>query len=672
LGYHRNQGSSTGSCSSIATYAGGTYGSFVVGSTSGGVTSATFSANNLNAAGDSYTVSLTQTVGGVESDPATFSTTLDVIAPGAPVLASVPVAIAQAQSPASPFNTNSTSAAFTFSASANPSWPNDDAPSSYQCSVDSGSWAGCVSPLSLTSLADGSHSFRVRALDSLGNTGAASSSVYWKVDTLAPASPTLSAPDGSSFASQADVPFSAGVEAGASLLCSIDSGPYVACPAAGSAPGDRSVITVGYNTTLYYGQGSGATTTAIGLLVGGAPSWLTSASLTNPSVATIDGLFGNRGCSAIRSAFLGQSGFAGLVLGVGLTTYNAFLIDCSNTDVATPSQATRAVFKGLEDGVHTLRVRAVDPAGNASDSTAAVSWTVGTPPPPADTTAPDAPLLLGAPASKTSSTDASIAFSGEDGASFTCSVDGGSYSACFSPKALSGLADGLHSVAVKQSDEVGNTSDAATAFWTVVPPGPPADTTAPDAPLITTTSVASGVVRPSIEFTLAEPGGTVECRFDSEAWAACASPFIGARDLSEGGHSVEVRQADSAGNIGAADSFSFRVVVPVVPPTPSYSPATFVIAPTWWSRLRSGRWSIKAAVSTGGDRRGGAQPLTLQISTAQQPDLQLPLRASRAWKVLAYKSAFEWTGRELPRWIRVGNKAGKWTPWTRLVHRRSP
>ena len=60
---------------------------------------------------------------------------------------------------------------------------------SLTCSLDSASFAPCTSPAALTGLADGNHTFRVRAVDGSGNSATASRS--WAVD-LSP--PTFTAP----------------------------------------------------------------------------------------------------------------------------------------------------------------------------------------------------------------------------------------------------------------------------------------------------------------------------------------------------------------------------------------------------------------------------------------------------------------------------------------------
>ncbi|MCX6388641.1 MAG: hypothetical protein NTX07_07930, partial [Solirubrobacterales bacterium] len=181
-------------------------------------------------------------------------------------------------------------------------------------------------------------------------------------------------------------------------------------------------------------------------------------------------------------------------------------------DQQTPESCTSPKsYSSLSDGEHAFKVYATKSAYNDS-GTVTRTWTV-------DTTSPAAPALSGAPSSMTNQSGASIGLSGEASATFTCSVDGGSYGACgSSPKVLSSLADGVHSLAVKQTDLAGNTSIAATSSWTV-------DTTAPTTPSAFTGIPTSptGSTTATIGFTLGEANGTVECKLDTGSWSACTN-----------------------------------------------------------------------------------------------------------------------------------------------------
>src|SRR5205807_1061589 len=128
---------------------------------------------------------------------------------------------------ASPTNpSNSASPSFSFSS---------EAGASFQCSLD-GAFATCSSPKSYNGVADGIHTFQVKATDTAGNTGGAAS-YTWTVDTTAPVTALLDAPgagatigDGPTNPSNSSTAtFSFGSEAGASFMCSLDGFAAVSC-----------------------------------------------------------------------------------------------------------------------------------------------------------------------------------------------------------------------------------------------------------------------------------------------------------------------------------------------------------------------------------------------------------------------------------------------------------
>jgi PKD repeat protein len=82
--------------------------------------------------------------------------------------------------------TSNSTPSFSFSAS--------ETGSSFQCSLDGADFSACTSPYTSTALADGAHSFSVRAGDPAGNTDASPATRSFTVDTVAPTNPTTNPP----------------------------------------------------------------------------------------------------------------------------------------------------------------------------------------------------------------------------------------------------------------------------------------------------------------------------------------------------------------------------------------------------------------------------------------------------------------------------------------------
>jgi hypothetical protein len=222
--------------------------------------------------------------------------------------------------------------------------------------------------------------------------------------------------------------------------------------------------------------------------------------------------------------------------------------DTGAAQVATggPS-ATTLIDSSATDGAWCYWVQAEDSSvPSTSESMPVKVLYDGTPPPVA---------IDSSPGANSNDSTPTFAFSSSDGsATFECSVNGGGFAACSSPRTLTTQSDGSHSFAVRAIDAAGNhSSTAASDTWIV-------DTAAPTASLDSTPGLYSNDQTPSFSFSSSEPtGATFECKLDGAAYAPCSTGTTLA-SLLEGGHTFAVKAIDVAGNHStSAASYSWTV-----------------------------------------------------------------------------------------------------------------
>jgi hypothetical protein len=198
---------------------------------------------------------------------------------------------------------------------------------------------------------------------------------------------------------------------------------------------------------------------------------------------------------------------------------------CSLNGAAFASCTSPAAVSTPTDGVYSFAVKAVDAAGNASTART-VGWL-------RDTVAP-VPVVTSGPPSPTSATSATFTFSSpEAGSTFKCSLDGGAYAACTSPKTYSPLSNGGHTFAVQATDLAGNVGTSSTYAWTV-------NSAFPVSLSWTSTPASIGhVASASFGFTTSGATGGTTCSLDSASPTTCASP-VGTGALSDGSHTFSV------------------------------------------------------------------------------------------------------------------------------------
>ena len=398
----------------------------------------------------------------------------------------------------------------------------------FECRLDAGDWSACGSPQAYVDLADGEHTFRVRATDAAGNVGVAASYSWW-IDTVAPIVRIESAPASPTSDRAARFEFAAFEPA--SFECRLDGSAWTAC----ESPQAYQDLAEGAHTF-------DVRATDVAGNRGPVASYTWTIELprdvTAPDTSITERPSDPSSSDSARFAF---------------TATEAATFECRLDDGVWTACASPQGHADLADGEHTFRVRATDAAGNVGPA-ASYTWTV-------DTAAPHT-AIVGRPSELTNSTRATFAFSaGEAGARFECSIDGGAYVICTSPREYAGLAAGQHQFSVRATDAAGNTdASPATHTWTIDTTAPP--TTIGTAPPATTTSTSA-----SFTFTAEDPSDRFECSIDGAAFATCSSPreYTG---LGASQHRFSVRATDAAGNTDVTPATHTWTISPPPPPPP--------------------------------------------------------------------------------------------------------
>jgi gliding motility-associated-like protein len=158
--------------------------------------------------------------GNVDASPATYTWTVDATPPNTTILTTPPIL------------STSSSATFTFDAS--------ESGSTFQGQLDAGAYVTITSPITYNALAEGSHTFSVRAVDAAGNIDATPATYTWTVDAV----PTVTS---------VSVPANGYYNAGQSLSFAVNFNENVTVTGAPSLP-----LTIGSSTVqANYVSGSG-------------------------------------------------------------------------------------------------------------------------------------------------------------------------------------------------------------------------------------------------------------------------------------------------------------------------------------------------------------------------------------------------------------------------------
>ena len=550
--------------------------------------------------------------GNVDGSPASYTWTIDTVAPDAPTIDT---------NPADP--TNATTANFTFTGA--------EAGGTFECRRDAGGYGACGSPQSYSSLAEGSHTFHVRQVDAAGNEGA-DATFSWFVDLTAPDTSIDSQPSNPSGDSTPSFAFSGTDSHSAAnqltFECKLDGAAFAAC----TSPKDYAATADGSHTFQVRAIDQA------GNVDGSPASYTWTIDTVKPISAASSPATTNDTAPTFEVHYTASDERSGLDKVELYASKNGGAYSLANTDSAPDESPATGTFNFTHsgDGTYRFYTSATDNAGNVEAvpvdeeddvtiveddktlrDTEAPTVTLTAPPTPTNDDTPTVAGtagILGADDSHAADDDhvtVEILKASDDSVVQTHSnVAVNGTTGAFQVDATH-LADGDYKAKATQQDGAGNSGSATLAFTV--------DTDAPGAPTITSgpahlTSSNSAV----FEWTGAESGGTFECRLDStdpDDFAHCSSPEpYGA--LTEGDHRFEVRQVDAAGNRGPIASYDWyrdatapNTTIDTYPPDPDNdSTPTFTFsgtdthslpsALTFECKVDSGSWSACSSPKT--------------------------------------------------------------------------
>jgi Cu/Ag efflux protein CusF len=238
-----------------------------------------------------------------------------------------------------------------------------------ECSLDGAAFSACTSPRVYTGLANGPHSFEVKASDAAGNT---SDPAFrnWVVDTETPEVTITAGPSGTTKATAATFEFTATDEGSdvTAIECSLDGADFSAC----ESPQEYTGLGQGTHVFEVHATNEVGNTSEPAVR-----TWKVLTEAPSPVVTAAP--------PATTDATAATFEFADGAASPDVTGY-----ECSLDDAAFAACASPQSFSGLAPGAHTFAVRANDTAGNTSEPTV-YRWTVASPPPPQQSAAPPPP-----------------------------------------------------------------------------------------------------------------------------------------------------------------------------------------------------------------------------------------------------------------------------------------
>jgi hypothetical protein len=231
-----------------------------------------------------------------------------------------------------------------------------EASSTFECAVDNGAFTACTSPHTTSQLDDGTHTFRVRAIDAAGNTDASPATRTFTVDTAPPDTVIDSDPGALTNDSTPTFTFHS-TETGSTFECAVDDGAFVPC----TSPRTTGTLSDGEHTFRVRAKDAAGN-------IDPTPATHTFTVDTTPPETTITsgptGVWAPGKTNDSTPTFTFESNEPG-------STF-----ECSIDGGAWAPCSSPYTTPHLADGQHSFRVRATDPAGNTDPTPAESTFTI--------------------------------------------------------------------------------------------------------------------------------------------------------------------------------------------------------------------------------------------------------------------------------------------------------
>lgn len=304
--------------------------------------------SNLTHGAQNFRVFAVDNATNQDATPESYSWNLDTIPPTAS-LTSTPAA-----------RTNTTVPVFSFTS--------NESGSTFQCRFDGGSFAACVSPFTGPTLAEGSHTFEVRAIDPATNVQPSPTAYTWVIDLTAPNTTITSAPPNPSNNTNPSFSFTS-TESGSTFRCSLDGAAPTPC----TSPQSVTVAHGSHTFTVAAVDVGGNADDTPALYTWTVDTVAPNTTLDPPTTPTLT--------NASTATFTFSSNEAG--------TFMCQLNSDSPTVCTSPQTYSGTA---ITNRTNTFSVYAIDLAGNPDTTPSSYTWSVDSIPPPV----PGAPIAVGA------------------------------------------------------------------------------------------------------------------------------------------------------------------------------------------------------------------------------------------------------------------------------------